>query len=168
MSHLGCACSQCFLLPWRWSVRFAISRNVWQIAKYSFPIFQLSNCSSRRRRLHRRSVSLYQRLRGRYPPVEQERENNMREDRLKDFQKRKEITDRKTDEDHQIMKCTTMVQCSENRELLWIAIYTSNAAILSAHSTFVASEERRRNQTLRINCTWSENRKKCNIVTSIF
>ena len=64
----------------------------------------------------------------------------------------------KTDEDHQIMKSITKVQCSENRELLWthkIAIYTSNAAILSAHSTFVASEERRRNQTLRINCTWS-------------
>lgn len=89
MSHLGCACSQCFLLPSRGSVRFAISRNVWQIAKYSFPNCQLSNCSSRRRRLHRRSVSLYQRLRGRYPPVEQERENNMRGDRLKDFQKRK-------------------------------------------------------------------------------
>ena len=40
--------------------------------------------------------------------------------------------------------------------------YTSRAAILAANSTFLASEERRRNETLRIHYTWSEYRTNAN------
>ena len=49
------------------------------------------------------------------------------------------------------------IEQSQNRS------YTSRAVILAANSTFLASEERRRNQTLRIHCTWSEYRANASI-----
>ena len=54
------------------------------------------------------------------------------------------------DEENVIIE-TTMVQCLESR--MQTDIIATNAAILSANSTFMASEERRQNQTLRIDCT---------------